>query len=556
MATVVAAAVLVWPASMNAEDITAKVKKAVERNTLDQPGTTPFHLKASLAPSFDRDKASGRSGEVEIWWVGPDKWRREVRSPEFHQTEIVNNDKVWQKNDGDYFPEWLRETAVALVKPVPDLDKLLKYAQAGEEKTMMGQTHVSWVEMGSDGAVSKGIGAGIYLGANGISFVGGLGYDAGLEDVTDFHGRNIARKVTSGGGGAEVTARVTALEDLKDATPQLFDSGSNASDPILETRLVDEVEERKNLLPQDVAGWPPLAQGPLEGVLIAKVVIDREGKVRDIGSVLSDNPGLDDAARERIMSMRFKPYLMDGAPVQIVTTVTMPFKTTRPTGSESFETARTYFEQARKIGFLAAGIGQPYVLRAEFKTRGSSGTPETGTYTDTWISDRQWRREAVLGSSRVVRSRNGDKLYLIADGPDAALLRIVLLDMEPIPALDTFVESDWRIKRDTVDGITTIRVARGYESPDGVPDAKQFNGYWFDKTGQLVKTYKNGLETRLANFVDFNGVSVARRVDILSGGKLGMQIDVTDIGPAGTVDPGLFVLQGHEWVRQFTPEVR
>jgi hypothetical protein len=117
---VVVGAAMVWPALMNAEDITVRVKKAVERNTLDQPGMKPFHLKAILAPSFDRDKASARSGEVEIWWVGPDKWRREVRSPEFHQIEIVNGGKVWQKNDGDYFPEWLRETAVALVKPVPE----------------------------------------------------------------------------------------------------------------------------------------------------------------------------------------------------------------------------------------------------------------------------------------------------------------------------------------------------------------------------------------------------------------------------------------------------
>jgi hypothetical protein len=172
------------------------------------------------------------------------------------------------------------------------------------------------------------------------------------------------------------------------------------------------------------------------------------------------------------------------------------------------------------------------------------------------MSDRQWRREAVLGSSRVVRSRNGDKRYLIADGPDAALLRIVLIDMEPIPATDTFVESDWRITRDTSDGIPTIRVARGYESPDGTPDAKQFNGYWFDKTGHLVRSYGNGLETKLANFVDFNGTTVARRVDVFSGGKLGMQIDVIDLGSAETVDPRVFVLKGHDWVKQFTGEVR
>lgn len=541
---------------MNAEDITARIKKAVERNTLDQRGTRPFHLKAVLSPSFDRDKASGRVGEVEIWWVGPDKWRREVRSPEFHQIQIVDRGKIWQKNEGAYFPEWLRETAVALVKPVPNLDKLLKEAKAGEEKTIMGQTHISWVEMGSDGKVSKGIGAGIDLGPNGISFAGGLGYDAGLEEIADFHGRSIARKVTSGGGGAEVTARVTVLEDLKDVTPQLFDSGPSASNSILETKVVDELAERKNLLRHDIAGWPPLEQGQLEGVLMAEVVIDREGKIRDISTVLSDNPGLNDAARERIMSMRFSPYLIDGVPVQLVTTVTMPFKTTRPMGSESFKSARAYFEQGRKIGFPAAGTGPGYVLRAEFTVRGSSGQVETGTYTDTWISDTQWRREAILNNSRFVRSRSGDKRYLIAEGSDAPLLRIVLLDMEPIPALDTFVESDWRIKRDTIDGIKTIRVASGYESPDAMPDPKQFNGYWFDETGRLVKTYGHGLETRRGNFVDFNGVGVARRVEILSGGKLGMQIDVKDIGPAGAISPAFFVLKGHEWVRQFTSEVR
>lgn len=549
-------AAVVCPVTMRAEDLTAKVKKAVEQNTLDQPGTKPFHLKAVLAPSFERDKASGRTGEVEIWWAGPGRWRREVKSPEFHQIEIVNDGKDRQKNKGEYFPEWLRETAVALVKPVPDLERLLANVRTGEEKTLVGQTHISWVEMGSDGVVSKGIGAGIYLGASGVSFVSGLGYEAGLQDVADFHGRSIARKVTSGGSGAEVTAKVILLEDLKDTTPQLFDIGTSAGDPILQTRVVDELAMRKNLLPQNIAEWPPLEQGPLEGVLMAKVVIDREGTIRDIGSVLSDNPGLNDSARQRITNMNFKPYVFDGLPVQVVTTVTIPFKTVRPTGVESFETARTYFDRGRKASFPAAGSGPSYVVRAEFKIRGSSGNLETGNYTDTWVSATQWRREAALGASRVVRSRNGDKRYLLTEGPMAGLLRIVLVDMEPIPADDTFVESDWRIKRDTIDGNPTIRVARGYESPDGIPDAKQFNGYWFDQIGQLVKTYGNGLETRRMNFSDFNGIKVARRVDVLDGGKLAMRIDVNDLGPVGTVDSGMFVLKGHEWVRQFTAEVR
>ena len=108
----------------HADDLAGKVKKAVERSTLDQQGTTPFHLSAEIAPSFERDKDSGRTGQIEIWWASPNKWRREIKSPIFHQIEIVNGSLDWQKNEGDYFPEWLRETAIELVKPVPPLGRL------------------------------------------------------------------------------------------------------------------------------------------------------------------------------------------------------------------------------------------------------------------------------------------------------------------------------------------------------------------------------------------------------------------------------------------------
>ena len=92
--------------------MTGQVKKAVEKITLDQPGTKPFHLKAAYTPSFERDKESHRTGDVEIWWESPTRWRREVRSPEFHQIVIVDGARQLQKNEGDYFPEWRRELAV------------------------------------------------------------------------------------------------------------------------------------------------------------------------------------------------------------------------------------------------------------------------------------------------------------------------------------------------------------------------------------------------------------------------------------------------------------
>jgi hypothetical protein len=105
------------PVRGHAEDLAGLVKKAVEKSTLDQPGTKPFHLKAIYAPSFERDKDSHREGEVEIWWESPTRWRREVRSPEFHQLTIVGGVHQWQKNDGAYFPEWLRDSPLLWSTP-------------------------------------------------------------------------------------------------------------------------------------------------------------------------------------------------------------------------------------------------------------------------------------------------------------------------------------------------------------------------------------------------------------------------------------------------------
>jgi hypothetical protein len=198
----------------------------------------------------------------------------------------------------------------------------------------------------------------------------------------------------------------------------------------------------------------------------------------------------------------------------------------------------------------------PYVLRAEFSARSSSGEVEKGKYEDTWMSDGQWRREAWFGKSRYVRTRNGEERYELAEGPEAGLLKLVFKVIEPVPATENLMESEWRIQRDLVDGSTTVRVASGDEGPDGKLDSMNFRGYWFADTGQVVKTHVRGLETRLTTFSDFDGGRVTRRVNVLADGKPVMRVHVTELQRAGTVDAAMFLLPGYEWVRALTDEVR
>lgn len=539
-----------------AENLAKAIKKAAERGTLDQAGTKPFHLKASLAPSFERDKDSGRTGTIEIWWASPIQWKRDVSCPAVHQVEIVNGAQRWQKVEGDYFPEWLQRTAIELVKPIPPLQDVLEHAKSAETRSLMGQTSLTWItNTGTPDHpnISRSF---VALKANSdeLLYAGGLGWGAGFKDYRAFHDRMVARVLT--GGTPEVTATITVLEDLGVVPATFFDASAAASNmKALETIVIDEVTLRKNLIQTDPIEWPRLQDGPLEGNLTTQIVVDRQGKVRDIGTMVSENPGIDEGGKKIISALRFKPFVLKDQPTQVLSQITLPFKTTRPAGTEHFESAKTYFERGRQVSFPAAGRGKPYVVRAEFET-GKSGNVEKGRYEDTWLSETQWRREAWLGSSHYVRSRNGDKAYQLAEGPDTNLLRFLFRVLEPIPATDIFVESDWRIKRDTLNGVPTVRVLTGYESPEGKLDPEQVRGFWFDNSGTLVKAYFRGVESQRLEFQNFGDVVMAYRIDLLKDGAVGMRIRVTDVSAAGQISPKTFEVRGHEWTRAFTDEVR
>ena len=49
-----------------------------------------------------------------------------------------------------------------------------------------------------------------------------------------------------------------------------------------------------------------------EGQTHAEMVIDREGKVRDVALLVSDSPGMIAAARDAFATMHFKPFLVNG----------------------------------------------------------------------------------------------------------------------------------------------------------------------------------------------------------------------------------------------------
>lgn len=304
------------------------VREAASRSTLAAPGGAPFHLKATISDEKTHDPQYAAT--VEEWWQSPHQWRREFHSAAFSQTLVVNDNKVQEQDSGPVFPELLRNLTVELVDTVPRYDQL-----AALHKSVMrpdgnpGQITVRWTIPGTDGTTTKDIQASIAISRQtGLMVYGGdIDWDVALHDFADFHGKQIARRLTAQSkGGPRLTAQMTLLEDLNPADKKLLVvHKSTPRKKQLRVVVIPELELRKLSLTTPAPHWPDIATGARSGAMVMRVVVDREGKVQSVDDFFSDNPGLQQAAQEQIMQWRFRPYRDHGAPVQVISTLTFPF---------------------------------------------------------------------------------------------------------------------------------------------------------------------------------------------------------------------------------------
>ena len=69
-------------------------------------------------------------------------------------------------------------------------------------------------------------------------------------------------------------------------------------------------------------GYPPLARSArVQGTVLLQVTIDKQGAIANLG-VVSGHPLLVDAAVEAVRQWQYRPILLNGQPIEVVTTVT------------------------------------------------------------------------------------------------------------------------------------------------------------------------------------------------------------------------------------------
>jgi TonB family protein len=308
------------------------LERALEKSSLTGTGAQPFHLKASVEDSMN--PSSDYRAEIDEDWAGPKQWRRTIDSKGFQQTIIVNGNQVSEKNNGDYYPLWLQNFIRAVFEPVPNvqqwesLDAKLTQTILPNGQRMNGCVGAS-TEVGTE-TLKSTVYSDLCLDGNGmLAFYNSPGYSMEFYDYKRFGKKTVARRYENHPNpGLRLVAQITLLDELKDPNPSSFaiTEPTSPEKRLLPIGIPQSTLERAILHAPPMV-WPPVHSGGTSGMLTMYISIDRNGRIREIYPLNSDNAELEEAAREHLLQWRLKQLTVRGNPVQAESTFTVHFDT-------------------------------------------------------------------------------------------------------------------------------------------------------------------------------------------------------------------------------------
>ena len=106
------------------------------------------------------------------------------------------------------------------------------------------------------------------------------------------------------------------------------DQASSGDDEIGTVTVAPSVM-KANLVASRVPAYPEAAKANhIEGPVVVQAIISKAGVVDSV-HVIEGNPQLRSAAAEAVQKWRYRPYLLNGQPVEVATTITVDFKLDR-----------------------------------------------------------------------------------------------------------------------------------------------------------------------------------------------------------------------------------
>jgi TonB family protein len=297
---------------------------------LTSPELKPWHLKATYQLYDEKDKPS-EQGTYEYWWASPQVYRSTWTKPSATHTD-------WHTADGNsahrdtgeqlgFFEERLRSDFLSPLSPAATLDPT-KF-RLDRNILSLGKVKIPCITVNPLMQQPAKIQAAI---------LGSFCFDPQLpilriiysfgtvttefDHIVNMQNRYLARDVLVFYGERKLlTATVDAITTLAPSDPA-FTPSQNATIVKLDKVQLGSVVMAGMLLKKQTPIYPQGAKdGHISGTVLLQATIGKDGKIHDLRVILSPSPLLSDSAKEAVSHWEYKPYLLNGEPVEVETTV-------------------------------------------------------------------------------------------------------------------------------------------------------------------------------------------------------------------------------------------
>lgn len=146
------------------------------------------------------------------------------------------------------------------------------------------------------------------------------------SDLVSFDGQRIARRVDLHLGGFVIgTAQITSLENIVHE--------ENIFVPVADMKLIENTPEHVpasvmagRLLNHENPKFPMRAKfAHIQGVVVLHAVIGKDGHIGNLSVISSPDNMLSEASIKAVSKWTYEPYLLNGTPTEVDTTITVQF---------------------------------------------------------------------------------------------------------------------------------------------------------------------------------------------------------------------------------------
>jgi TonB family protein len=307
-----------------------RLHRADELTAIDASDLIPWHLKLNVQ-LYDAKGKPAEAGTIEEFWAGPKMWSISYALPSYSGTWIQNAEGLYRTEGIGSAPMLLTLLLDEVVHPMPpphDVDQSTPELR----KITFGKTPLECVMLSQPIKTVPFVPMGLFPtycfdpGKDSLR----ASYDFGSQLILRnamgiFQKHSVATDVmVSSGNFYQASAHVETLttapmEESKFTVPEqmrLVGTTARIGAGIMAGTIVSKVQPI----------YPASARANhVSGTVVMRALIGRDGHVHSLKLVSVPDPDLAIAAVAAVRQWTYKPYLINGEPVEVDTTITVNF---------------------------------------------------------------------------------------------------------------------------------------------------------------------------------------------------------------------------------------